>query len=161
METPIGSSGRRSKTGFTLIELMIALAIVAILVAVALPAYQDSVRKGRRADAFAAVSAIQLAQERFRANHPTYATALSDLGVAAPSLYTLTIDAPVAGSVPATVTTPMAVGYSVVVDGVGSLAADRQCQRMAVNVAAGTLSYAGCSNCSVLTYTTTNSCWAR
>ncbi|PHS71080.1 MAG: hypothetical protein COB23_02145 [Methylophaga sp.] len=38
-------------SGFTLIELLIAVAIVAILVAIALPSYQDSVRKANRGDA--------------------------------------------------------------------------------------------------------------
>jgi len=38
-------------TGFTLVELLIAIAIVAILVALALPNYQDSVRKSRRSAA--------------------------------------------------------------------------------------------------------------
>lgn len=42
---PAGSAG------FTLIELMIALAIVAILAAIAFPSYQEQVRKSRRADA--------------------------------------------------------------------------------------------------------------
>lgn len=39
------------KSGFTLVELMIVIAIIAILVALALPNYQESVRKSRRADA--------------------------------------------------------------------------------------------------------------
>jgi type IV pilus assembly protein PilE len=37
--------------GFTLIELMIVVAVVGILAAIAYPSYQDSVRKSRRADA--------------------------------------------------------------------------------------------------------------
>lgn len=41
----------RKNAGFTLIELMIVVAIVAILSAIAYPSYQDSVRKSRRADA--------------------------------------------------------------------------------------------------------------
>lgn len=47
-------------SGFTLIELMIVVAIIAILAAIAYPAYQDSVRKSKRADAKAAV--LELAQ---------------------------------------------------------------------------------------------------
>jgi len=37
--------------GFTLVELMIVIAVMAILVSLALPNYQQSIRKGRRADA--------------------------------------------------------------------------------------------------------------
>ncbi len=47
-------------SGFTLIELMIVVAIVAILAAVAFPAYQDSVAKSRRAEAAGAL--IEAAQ---------------------------------------------------------------------------------------------------
>jgi type IV pilus assembly protein PilE len=46
--------------GFTLIELLIALAIVGIIAAIAYPAYTESVRKSRRADA--AASLMELAQ---------------------------------------------------------------------------------------------------
>ena len=75
-----------SQRAFTLFEMLIAMAIAAILLAVALPAYQDSVRRGRRADAVAALSAAQLSQERFRANVASYAGSLSDLqGVSATS----------------------------------------------------------------------------
>ena len=50
----------KRSAGFTLIELMIVVAVIALLAAIALPSYQDSVRKSRRADAKAAL--VQLAQ---------------------------------------------------------------------------------------------------
>lgn len=60
------------KKGFTIIELMIVLAIVAIIVALALPSFRDVIRKSRRSDAFDAITNIQLLQERWRINHSTY-----------------------------------------------------------------------------------------
>ena len=61
--------------GFTLIELMVAIVIVGILVAVALPAYQEQVRKGRRAEAKTALLKTMQLQERFYTASPnaTYA----------------------------------------------------------------------------------------
>ena len=50
--------------GFTLLELMIVVAIIGILAAIAYPSYQDSVRKSRRADAKAALLGFSNAMER-------------------------------------------------------------------------------------------------
>ena len=65
---------RQRKTGFTLIELMITVAVVGILAAIAYPSYMDSVRKSRRSDAINDLSAIALAQEKWRVNNTTYGT---------------------------------------------------------------------------------------
>jgi type IV pilus assembly protein PilE len=55
---------QRQQNGFTLIELMIVVAIVGILAAIAVPSYQDSVRKSRRADAKGALLGLANAMER-------------------------------------------------------------------------------------------------
>jgi len=59
--------------GFTLIELMIVVVVVAILAAIAIPNYLEQSRKGRRADAVRAVGDLQLALERWRSENPSYA----------------------------------------------------------------------------------------
>jgi len=60
---------RRAPRGFTLIEVMIVVALVAILAAVALPSYQTSVRKARRADARAALVTTAQLMERYSTEH--------------------------------------------------------------------------------------------
>lgn len=73
---------KNRSSGFTLIELMIVVAIVGILAMIALPAYQDSVRKSRRADALTKMLDIQLSEEKYRANNSSYGT-LAQLGLTA------------------------------------------------------------------------------
>jgi type IV pilus assembly protein PilE len=74
---------RRQISGFTLIELMIVLVILGVLVTIALPGYQDYVRKSRRAEAIALMLDLQLTQEKYRANNISYASSLSAMGVTA------------------------------------------------------------------------------
>jgi type IV pilus assembly protein PilE len=72
--------------GFTLIELMIVVAIVGILASIAYPSYMDSVTKSRRSDAQAALLGLAQAMERNYTSNTTYkgaATGGADTGVPA------------------------------------------------------------------------------
>jgi type IV pilus assembly protein PilE len=146
--------------GFTLIELMIVVAIIAIIAAVALPAYFDSVRKTRRSEAVSTVSAIQQAQERWRANQPQYAAVLmtaapTDCDTPAEQVTNSCLNiAPVTGArYTYALSATGAAQYTVTATAIGAQAADR---------AAG-------ASCAVLTTTMTNgnvvntpaACWSR
>lgn len=58
--------------GFTLIELMIAVAIIGILAAIAYPSYTKYVREARRAEAQADMLKMQIGIEKWRANRASY-----------------------------------------------------------------------------------------
>jgi type IV pilus assembly protein PilE len=61
-----------AESGFTLIELMIVVAIIAILAKVAFPAYTDSVKKGKRAEARAALTNLLQQEERYMTQMNAY-----------------------------------------------------------------------------------------
>jgi type IV pilus assembly protein PilE len=67
--------------GFTLIELMITVVVVAILAAIALPAYRDTIERTRRTDARASLEALAQQLERCRTQFGRY----DDAGCVVPS----------------------------------------------------------------------------
>jgi type IV pilus assembly protein PilE len=69
--------------GMSLIELMIVVAIIAILGMVAYPSYMDSIRETRKSDGISIINKVMQAQQRFFVNNLTYTNDLTDLGFAA------------------------------------------------------------------------------
>lgn len=69
--------------GFTLIELMIVVAVLAILAAVAYPTYKKQIQKGHRVDAKSAVLEAAAREEKFFATNNKYSNIASDLNYAA------------------------------------------------------------------------------
>ena len=68
-------------SGFTLIEIMITVAILAIIAAVAIPSYAGYVERGKRAEARTALLDIAARQERYYSNNRQYADQLSKLNM--------------------------------------------------------------------------------
>lgn len=72
-----------TQKGFTLIELMIVLAVIAIIAAIAIPSYNSSVVKSKRAIGKGELLQVLSRQEQFFVNNKGYATTLTALGYAA------------------------------------------------------------------------------
>jgi len=62
----------KSIKGFTLIEMLIVIAVISILASIAIPAYQESVAKAKRADAQGALYGLATAMERFYTENSSY-----------------------------------------------------------------------------------------
>lgn len=120
--------------GFTLIEIMISIAIVSILAVIAVYLYSDQIRRARRSDGTSTLAAMSNAQERYRLSNASYGS-LSQVwgGVTSTSegYYTLSI------------TGTSSTGYTLTATAVGDQANDSQdgtaCNVLQLSVSAGTI----------------------
>lgn len=69
----------KHQKGFTLLEVMIVVAVIAILSTFAIPSYNQYVTKARRSDAKTALLKLAQLQEAYFSNNNRYATTLSEL----------------------------------------------------------------------------------
>jgi type IV pilus assembly protein PilE len=74
---------KASSKGFTLVEMMVTVLILAILAAIAVPSYSSQVRKSRRTEARNSVLDAAAREERFYATNNKYSQTATDLGYAA------------------------------------------------------------------------------
>ena len=70
---------RERARGFTLVELMIVVAIIALIATIGFPTYRDSVQKSKRAEAKSRLLQIAQLQERYFTQNNTYTTSLTTL----------------------------------------------------------------------------------
>ena len=111
-------SKRDHARGFTLIEILIVVAILGILTSIALPAYQNSVLRSGRAEAKGELMTVASDQERFFSSSNTYSTDATPMittdatkRTTENGLYTITVAAGATGSIATSfVATATAVG---------------------------------------------------
>ncbi|MBX2839924.1 MAG: prepilin-type N-terminal cleavage/methylation domain-containing protein [Gammaproteobacteria bacterium] len=94
---------RVSQSGFTLIEVLIVIAIVGILLAFAVPSYQAFMTDARRSDALVVLQEVAGEQQKFFTENNRFANDLTELGYDAAQAspeghYTVTATTPVATS---------------------------------------------------------------
>jgi type IV pilus assembly protein PilE len=133
-----------NRRGFTLIEMLMALGVVAVLATLALPSLSEALHRTRRIEAVAALAALQQAQERHRGTQDTYTAELDALGwpeAQSPS-----------GAYSLEVAHASETGYLLVARATasGSQAGDARCAVLAVQVEAGfTARGSACSGCTL------------
>lgn len=114
--------------GFTLIEMVITILIVAIVTYTAIAAYSSYIKRARRVDATSAIMSISLAEERYRTSNTTYGTLAQVWGgvtSSAEGYYTLALS------------NVTATSYTITATGTGTQTTDSE----------------GATSCATLTYT--------
>jgi len=118
--------------GFTLVELMVVILIIAILAAIAVPTYSSSVRKSRRTEARTALLDAASREERYYATSNKYSVTPTDLGYSGAwpitvgsGFYQLTVSCSATGSAPCT-------DYTIRADYYGPQTKDAACSALIV-----------------------------
>jgi type IV pilus assembly protein PilE len=119
---------KRRLRGFTLIELMIALAIIALLAAIAMPSYKAYIVRSNRAAAEVVLMDIAQRQQQYLLDNRAYAPDTATLGVSVPSKVTSVYNIPaftIAAGPPPTFTVSAVPITGNTQDGDGTLSIDQ------------------------------------
>jgi len=160
-DLPCAPTPLAAKRGFTLIELMVIVAVIGILAAVALPSFLDSIRKGRRSEGVAALTQVQQAQERWRANNGSYAG--NDKLTVAANEGGLGLSATTSsGYYGVAISDATASGYTVTATAQSgtSQASDSKCQKLVMRLVGGNIFY-GSVDAGDADSTAHGRCWVR
>lgn len=116
--------------GFTLIELIIVVAVVGILLGIAVPAYDQYIVRANRTEGKNYMARVQAAQERFFTNNSTYSNSMTGAGAA--GLGFATSNSPDGRFTVGIVLTPNGRGYTITLQPTGGYT-DPQCSTLTVD----------------------------
>ena len=143
---------RPAAHGFTLIELMIAVAVTGVVSSVALPSFEGQLQRARRADALVSLMQLEATEERFRSNGARYGS-LAEIGAASASP---------AGHYNLQIVTADAAGYEALATATGVQARDTACRVLKLSSSGMNTVYASGTDASVANPADVNRrCWNR
>lgn len=135
----------RKQYGFSLIEILATIIIIAMLVALLTPAYNSYILKSNRSDAIRSLQNAQILQEKYRVNNTNYGT-LAQIGLSTSAsnsiggLYTITIPTNTTSS------------YTLSAAAVGTQTSDTTCTNFTITYANGTTTLSSSPN---------TDCWSQ
>lgn len=143
----------RSAAGLTLVELLTAMALTAILASLSYPSFRSVILRVHRADVLSTLAHIQLLQQRHRSNRPSFAT-LAELGLSqttAGGRYRLQDRTP-----------PTAQGFLILASAQGAQAADLPCSHLLLEINGAQARFASGPDAAVANGESDNQrCWGR